>query len=171
MESNIATVRLMFLRGCSVMGEVPSEEVVNQKVATIMRVNPRKWAGYAYMSGRNWAIGEDRARKVLARRAVKEEAKHQAETAAAMHTVSMRRELGSVIARMDAAAADKPHLSRYASALDMAYLCNIPARLWGSYHPNVKLDTLYQIKCRAVKHAAKFGASAELKAWLDRQVR
>lgn len=171
-----ANVLASFIRGAAVVGEHPSEEIISSKLAAIQQANPRKRVGYAFMCGRNWAL-DQRERKAsqarqqarqLARLAEADAAKARAEA----HEAAMRSELYDVIDLMEQSARldGRVALYRYANALRLAYLLNLPASKWSALYPQLSVNGLQQVKCRAVKCAAEHAASPALMRWLKRRV-
>lgn len=154
------------------LGERPSQEIISSKLAAVERANPRKRIGYAFMCGKNWAINTQRHRNAQARLALKLAEAEAAQARAEAHEAAMRAELNDVIDLMEQSARldGRTMLYRYANALRLAYLLNLPARKWAALYPQLSLDGLYQVKCRAVKYAAEHAASPALMRWLKRRV-
>ena len=154
------------------LGERPSQEIIARKLDSIEQANPRKRVGYAFMCGRNWAITAQRHRNAQARLALKLAEAEATKARAEAHEAAMRAELQDVIELMEQSARldGRVALYRYANALRLAYLLNLPARKWAALYPQLSINGLHQVKCRSVKHAAEHAASPALMRWLKRRV-
>lgn len=168
-----AAILAAFIRGAALLGETPNKEVVSNKLAAIAAANPRKQVGYAFMTGRHWALDQKSKRLAVTKRAIRHAEAADKAAQAAAHEAAMRAELADVIDLIEySAKVDGRHgLYRYANGLRLAYLYGLPARVWGAYYPHLSISGLYQVKCRSVKAAIEHAASPALVTWLKRQVR